>query len=142
MVGAAAPIGQKTDGQSLVPLLSGDRVSLQPRALFWHFPAYLQAYQVIDEQRDPLFRSRPCSVIREGHWKMHHYFEDNAIELYDLSTDIGEEYNLARIRPEIVETMSNKLDQWRETTKAAVPVGLNPAYDAIAEAEAMERARR
>lgn len=142
MVGASVPAGQKMDGQSLVPLLRGDLDSLQPRALYWHFPAYLQAYQVVDEQRDPLFRSRPCSVIREGRWKMHHYFEDNAIELYDLSTDIGEKYNLAPVRTEIVKTMSNKLDQWRETTKAAIPTELNPAYDAIAEAAAIDRARR
>ena len=81
-------------------------------------------------------------MIREGRWKMHHYFEDNAIELYDLSTDIGEKYNLAPVRTEIVKTMSNKLDQWRETTKAAIPTELNPAYDAIAEAAAIDRARR
>jgi arylsulfatase A-like enzyme len=142
MVGAAVPAGQIADGQSLLPLLNGSRVSLKPRGLFWHFPAYLQAYQVVDEQRDPLFRSRPCSVIREGQWKLHHYFEDNAFELYDLSTDIGEKYNLALVRPHVVETMSNKLDQWRDTTKAAMPTGLNPAYDPIAEAAAMEQARR
>lgn len=142
MMGAPVPIDQDVDGKNLVPLLRGETSRLESRSLFWHFPAYLQAYQVTDEQRDPLFRSRPCSVIREGRWKMHHYFEDNGIELYDLSTDIGEKYNLARIRPSVVSKLSRKLDQWRKETDAIVPLGLNPAYDSIAEAAAMERASR
>ena len=57
---------------------------LDERPLFWHFPAYLQSYQVTHEQRDPLFRTRPCSVIRMGRFKLHEYFEDGALELYDL----------------------------------------------------------
>ena len=42
------------------------------------------------ESRDRLFRTRPCSVIRDGEWKLHHFYEDDAVELYNLRTDVGE----------------------------------------------------
>jgi hypothetical protein len=95
MSGASLPTNQPVDGTSLVPLLKGELKTLKSantpdrRAIYWHFPAYLQAYRVWDEQRDPLFRSRPCSIIRAGDWKLHHYFEDNGVELYNLRTDVG-----------------------------------------------------
>ena len=83
------PKNQVCDGLSLVRLFKGEVVNLdvadQTRELFWHFPAYLQSYEkVYNEQRDPLFRSRPCSVIRKGSWKLIQFFESGELELYDL----------------------------------------------------------
>ena len=138
---APLPVNQRVDGVSLVPLLSGQKTRLAPRSLFWHFPAYLQAYSVTNEQRDPLFRSRPCSIIRDGHWKLHHYLEDNAVELYDLSTDIGERYNLASIQPKVASRLREKLESWRVSSEAAMPEGLNPLYDAQMEKAALLRAK-
>ena len=59
IAGAKLPVGQPLDGMSLVPLLSGKAKTfgdsvLGDRALFWHFPAYLQSYRTLGEQRDPL----------------------------------------------------------------------------------------
>ena len=73
------------------------------RPLFWHFPAYLQAggHSEGVESRDPLFRSRPCSIVRLGDWKLHQYFEDGGLELYHLSQDIGETTNLAKKYPHV-----------------------------------------
>ena len=141
MMEAPLPVNQRIDGVSLVPLLSGQKTRLAPRSLFWHFPAYLQAYSVTNEQRDPLFRSRPCSIIRDGHWKLHHYLEDNAVELYDLSTDIGERYNLASIHPNVASRLREKLESWRVSSEAAMPEGLNPLYDPQMEKAALLRAK-
>ena len=141
MMEAPLPVNQRVDGVSLVPLLSGQKTRLAPRSLFWHFPAYLQAYSVTNEQRDPLFRSRPCSIIRDGHWKLHHYLEDNAVELYDLSTDIGERYNLASIHPNVASRLREKLESWRVSSEAAMPEGLNPLYDPQMEKAALLRAK-
>ena len=81
-------IDPKIDGVSIVPLLKGEKI--EPRNIYWHFPAYLQSYsQRQDQQRDPLFRSRPCSVIRSGKWKLIEYFENKDIELFDLSEDLS-----------------------------------------------------
>ncbi len=130
---------QILDGLSLEPLLRGQTGSWEQRAIYWHFPAYLQAYRTTDEQRDPLFRSRPCSIIRRGSWKLHHYIEDDGVELYNLATDIGERYNLAFFKPKLVRSLMKDLNQWREKTRAAIPRRPNPFYDAAAEGAALQR---
>jgi arylsulfatase A-like enzyme len=99
-------LGQKTekelDGTSLAPLLKGEG-TIDTRPLFWHFPIYLQAYNPkTDDGRDPLFRTRPGSTMRYGKWKLHHYFEDMAYELYDLEEDPGERKDLAGAMPDKV----------------------------------------
>jgi arylsulfatase A-like enzyme len=43
--------------------------------------------RILDDGRDPLFRTRPGSVVRAGRWKLHEYFEDQGFELYDLEND-------------------------------------------------------
>lgn len=101
------------------------------RPLFFHFPFYLEAYKIgQDDGRDDLFRTRPGSVIRLGNWKLHHYFEDDGLELYDLQNDPGERINLADAKPEIAKKLYEKLDNWRKATSAAIPFELNPDFDA------------
>ena len=115
------------DGTSLMPLWNG--AELSPRSLFWHFPVYLQAYNPAeDDGRDPLFRTRPGSVILQNNWKLHQYFEDGGLELYDLSQDPGERTNLAEANPGKAREMLTALEEWRANTGAPVPVELNPEY--------------
>jgi len=136
MTGAALPEGQSLDGQSLVSLFKGETQDLGNRALYWHFPAYLQSYAVTNEQRDVLFRSRPCSIIRVGDWKLHQYFENGDLELYNLRNDIGETRNLAKSMSEKTSELLARLEGWREGIGAPVPTTLNPEFDAAAEAKA------
>ncbi len=139
MTGTALP-SQPLDGVSLVPLLKGQPIA--DRSLFWHFPAYLQTTQRFDGQRDPIYRSRPCSVIRSGDWKLHENFEDGGFELYDLKSDPGESSNLAEAKPEIRKQLEQKLVSWRESIRAPVPTELNPYYDADAERQAIAKKRK
>jgi arylsulfatase A-like enzyme len=143
--GAKLPEGQIGDGVSLVPLLKSEVANLDqngiPRSLFWHFPAYLQSYrEVVDEQRDPLFRSRPCSVIRKGKWKLIQFFESGDLELYDLVSDIGEAHNVAASNPDVVARMTSELGSWQSETNAAIPAAANPKFNAKAERTAREAA--
>ncbi|MEM9481308.1 MAG: sulfatase [Verrucomicrobiota bacterium] len=141
MTGASLPEGQELDGVSLVPLFKGEVESFGERPLFWHFPAYLQSYGVDSfEQRDPLFRSRPCGVIRVGEWKLHEYFEDGGLELYNLKDDIGETTDLSTSNPEKVKELLAKMEAWRKKTAAAIPSEKNPDFDAEAEAAAIKNA--
>jgi len=137
MAGADAP-GQPMDGVSIMPLLRGER-SLDREAIYWHFPAYLQSYQRWNEQRDPLFRSRPCGIIRAGDWKLHEYFEDGGLELYNLRADISETTNLAETNPEKTAELLAMMRQWREDVDAPIPTEPNPAFDAEVEAAAIEK---
>ena len=121
------------DGHSLRPLLSGEE-SLDERPLFFHFPVYLQAYRKgYDDGRDPLFRTRPGSVIMEGDWKLHYYYEDGGKELYNLSTDPGERENLASVDTVKTEELLFKLNAWLELEQAPVHFNLNPQFDSLFE---------
>ncbi|GAB4042930.1 sulfatase [Spirosoma litoris] len=118
---------QPLDGISILPLLTGKSVAERP--FFWHFPIYLEAYdQQTDNGRDPLFRTRPGSTIRLGDWKLHEYFEDNALELYNLKTDLGEQHNVASENPAVVKKLHTLLQDWRAKQAAFIPTERNPAY--------------
>lgn len=120
--------GIELDGASLLPLLEG-RGGFPERALFWHFPIYLQAYRgKADGSHDPLFRTRPGSVVRSGKWKLHEYFEDGRLELYDLENDMGEEQEVSATYPEKADELHRLLKGWRSEMEAEVPVERNPEY--------------
>jgi arylsulfatase A-like enzyme len=122
-------VNKPLDGDSLLGVLRGE-ASLPNRPLFWHFPIYLQAYDPkTDDGRDPLFRTRPGSTMRFGKWKLHHYFEDGAYELYDLEADIGETNNLADSMPDKVAELAAILDAWRTAHNAPIPSTQNPLYE-------------
>ena len=135
MAGVTIPAEKKIDGVSLVELLSDSKAELEPRSLFWHFPIYLQASgrkkgDVVTH--DPWFRTRPGSVVRSGKWKLHEYFEDGRLELYDLESDIGETKNVAGQNPEVANRLNAELKNWRQKTSAPVPVEMNPEFNSDA----------
>ncbi len=116
------------EGTSLLPLLTENK-SVKERSLVWHFPIYLQGVNTKkDDARDSLFRTRPGSVIRKGKWKLHEYFENGELELYDLDTDIGERINLIEDNQEKAQELLDELNTWREARQAPVPKELNPDY--------------
>lgn len=130
------------DGKSIVPLLKGKK-SIERDAIFWHFPAYLEAYQgLTGDSRDPIFRTRPVSVIRKGDWKLLQFHEEwvldggrekvpenNSIELYNLKEDIGEANNLAAIETEKRDELLDELIQWQQNINAPIPTEANPEYN-------------
>ena len=142
MTGATAAEGQVQDGLSLVSLFKGG--TLEPRSLFWHFPAYLQSYggKTALEQRDALFRSRPVGAIRHGDWKLLEFFESGDLELYNLKDDIGETTNLATERPEKLKELHNRMKAWRKDLNAPVPTEKNPDFDPEIERKAIEQELR
>ena len=75
-----------------------------------------------------------------GDWKLHHYFEDGGLELYNLREDIGEKNNLATTDREKAHALLKRLEAWRRHVNAPVPTEANPAFDAKAEAAAIKQA--
>ena len=116
-------IPQQVDGVSLLPLL--EERPIAERALYWHFPAYLEMYKkdraFEDSQGKPHFRTTPVSVIRAGDWKLLEYFENGELELYNLTTDIGERNNLVGSNPIKASELHQKLKAWQSQTNAFIP---------------------
>ncbi len=114
MAGAKAPANQPLDGIDLKPILQRKRVAERP--LFWEYPHYGNQ------------GGAPGAVVRLGNWKLINWFDDNKIELFNLSKDIGEKNNLAAQQPERVKRMLALLSDWKKRVgaKDATP---NPNYD-------------
>jgi len=141
LAGAKPPEDYPLDGRSLLPLLEGAD-ELDREAIFWHFPAYLQAYEGLrDESRDRIFRTRPVSVIRKGDWKLLFFHEEwildggktdmatnHSVELYNLAKDPGEEMDLARVETAKRDELLKELLEWQQSIDAPLPVEPNPDY--------------
>lgn len=115
------------DGKSLTKLLRKKKdSSLTDRALFWHFPAYLEGGN--KETTDRFFRTRPVSVVRKGKWKLIENYESETFELYDLTCDVSEREDLSSKFPKVVKSLSSLLDKWKSDINAPIPSLLNPKY--------------
>jgi arylsulfatase A-like enzyme len=150
--GVPVPAGKTLDGESLLPLLRGDG-QLKRKAIFWHFPGYLD--NPVLRGRDPVFRTRPVSVIRQGDWKLHLYHEEwvldggrsglatnNAVELYHMRDDIGEHHNLALKHPARRDALLDDLLVWMKSVNALLPSQTNASYKPAQPGEGGRRARR
>ena len=78
--------------------------ALADRALFWHFPAYLEG-----GPRIGAWRTTPAGAVRRGRFKLIEFFEDGRLELYDVATDIGEQHDLAATMPGLVAALHAQL---------------------------------
>jgi arylsulfatase A-like enzyme len=118
------------DGTDLFPILTKKQNNID-RSLFWHFPVYIQSKKwknFKNENRDSLFRTRPGSVIRKGDWKLHYYFEDKSVELFNLKHDIGEKNNVAQKNLVMVSKLKKELENWWNNTQAAIPLEKNTKF--------------
>ena len=118
---------QPRDGISLVNVIDGSAERIVSRPVFWHFPAYLQGTGGGTSQ-DP-FRTRPAGAVRLGDWKLIEFFETGHVELYNLVDDIAESKNVAAANPDRTALLLEKLQSWRESVSAPVPMERNPDYE-------------
>lgn len=100
---------QHLDGISLKPILEGNDIKLE-RPLFWHYPHYGNQ------------GGNPSSIIREGNWKLIHYWEGDSQELYNLSKDLSEQNNVIEQHPEVAKKLSTKLLNWLKDVGAQYPL--------------------
>jgi arylsulfatase A-like enzyme len=114
------------DGVSLVPLLKGNSIAERP--LYWHYPHYGNQ------------GGEPSSIIRDGNWKLIHYYEDGREELYQLDKDPMEKADVAANHPEIKERLSKQLFVYLNEVGARYPEK-DPEYDPEAEKAYLEKIR-
>ncbi|WP_417737153.1 sulfatase [Rosistilla oblonga] len=124
LAGLAPP--KTIDGVSLVPLMHGR--SIPDRPLFWHYPHYGNQ------------GGEPSSIIRDGDWKLIHYYEDGRDELYHLTDDIGEQTDRAAEQPALASRLRGKLDAWLKATGARIPQP-DPRFDAAKKVQQQQQIR-
>lgn len=101
------------DGESLVSIMAGKKKNLKRKALYWHFPGYM------DE------RGVPASVINKQingkRYKYRYCYEYGTHELYNLSDDIGESRNLLDTKSasmiKVADELLSDLREWIRKTK-------------------------
>ena len=85
---------ENIDGVNLIPYVKGENKNLPHEDLFW--------------------KKDVRAVYRHKDWKLIRY-ADRPAELYDLSKDIIEQYNIASEHPERVKKMFKRLFAWELT---------------------------
>jgi arylsulfatase A-like enzyme len=98
------------DGKSLLPLLT-QSPGFGRDALYFHYPNYAFHKQ-----------NRLGSAIREGEYKLIKNYDDDSLELYDLTSDLSEKNNLATQSPALAKRLADKLDAWLRESGARFPV--------------------
>ena len=136
LAGVTPPVKHTLDGESLLPLWL-QQGQLTRRALYWHMPTYTTNYG-----------RTPCAVIRQGDWKLVHWFGDTLdtrgftpddkpygklvvgprAELYNLRIDISETNDLATAQTDKMKELEAALEAWWKDTDAMLPEK-NPDYD-------------
>lgn len=105
---------RSNDGENLLPVVTRN-TELKRDELFWHFPHYHGSAW------------KPGSALRKGEWKLVVHYEQNLIELFNLSEDPGETTDISASMPEKTEELIRILNQKLKETGAQFPKA-NPEY--------------
>ncbi len=97
VAGAKIPAG--IDGSDIF-LLDEEPELAKQRAIVWHHPHYHGS------------GNKPSAAIRVGDWKLLHFYEQDRVELYNLSNDIAEQVNLEQLEPKRRAHLLALLDEW------------------------------
>ena len=101
--------GQIVDGEDITPLMTQNG-TLKRKSICFHYPNYA------------FHRSnRLGGAIRQGKYKLIKWYEDDSVELYDLSKDISETKNLAKELPAVASKMKTALEAWLKANNAIMP---------------------
>tara|TARA_R110002049_G_scaffold285698_4_gene467177 strand:+ start:381435 stop:382943 length:1509 start_codon:yes stop_codon:yes gene_type:complete len=125
--------GEGVDGISVCGLFT-DTAWQPDRSLIWHFPYYhpergfAKAIDQIGISDFVVSRTRPQSAIRHGSYKLIHFAEDDRVELFDLSKDIGEQNELSETLPAVAESLRASLKEKLRSVSARQAVPL-PSYE-------------
>ena len=126
LIGANLRPDVHQDGVSLLPILKGGTIEQRP--LVWHYPHYGNQ------------GGEPSSIIREGDWKLIHYYEDGHEELYNLGNDLQETTDVASDHQELAKQLSEKLFAYLNEVGARFPEK-DPEYSAELEMKYLEKIR-
>jgi arylsulfatase A-like enzyme len=114
LAGVELPRERAVDGVSLAPLLE-QKGEFERAAIYWHYPHFSNQ------------GGMPGGAVRVGDHKLIEFYENGALELYNLRDDVGEQHNLAADKPELAKELQAQLAAWRKSVDATMPPP-NPDY--------------
>ncbi|MGX1930936.1 sulfatase [Flagellimonas sp. 2504JD4-2] len=103
---------QTVDGQSFMTLLTAEESDTSQRPLFWHYP---------NEWGPDGPGIGASSTVRQGDWKLIYFHEDQHLELFNLTEDIGETNNLASTHAEKTQELAKILSDHLRKVDAQMP---------------------
>jgi arylsulfatase A len=106
--------GDAHDGVSLLPILKDPSTKMTRDTWFFHYPHYYET-------------TTPVSMVREGDWKLLHYYQDDRVELFHLKDDPYEQAEISSQEPDRTQHLREKLEQWLHDSNAALPMKRPPA---------------
>ena len=120
IVGLEQPHDRIIDGKSLQSIWSGkDTISLHDEIFFYHFDRVegvrsgnYKFYTSMNHYTWPILLDRK-ELITNGFAEP--WFGRQYPNLYDLSLDEGENYDLQHHHPEIIKAMSQKIENWNKS---------------------------
>jgi arylsulfatase A-like enzyme len=97
MTGSKMPATRPLDGKNLWPALR-DNTASPVESYYWVW--------------------RNEDALRTADWKLHRFFDH--FELYDIRADIREATNVAAAHPDVVKSLTAKMNAWTESLGAAL----------------------
>jgi arylsulfatase A-like enzyme len=121
LAGGTAPLPSELDGGSLRDVFENGnkgKVKRNTEALVFHFPWHTGVAE---------------SAIRVGNYKLRKDLDTLEIELFDLSEDIGEKYDLSGQMPELVQTLDQQRVAYLDSINAETVTLTRRNYVALLE---------
>jgi arylsulfatase A len=118
LTGSSVSLPANMDGQSIVPLLFGNSFTRE-KPIYFHSPHY---------DNNP--NKKPRSALVDGKNKLMVNYETGKIELFDLSTDIGETTDLSSSKAAYTRELTIKLRDYLKEVNASMPT-LDPTYSSF-----------
>ncbi len=107
------------DGRSYMRALI-QKKDTQRDSMYWHFPAEHGTGRLAKACGTP-----SGTAIRDGNFKLINWYNNDRLELYNLSTDIGESRDIAQENPMKTKALLNKLVQWQGS------MGITPKHNSF-----------
>ncbi len=99
--------GATYDGESVSDILLGKSEASRKAPIFFRRPPDRDAYYGDNDL--------PDLAVRDGKWKFLCEFDGAEPELYDMTNDRGEKYNIAATHPELVRKFSEACIAWHKS---------------------------
>ena len=143
--GITIPESWQVDGRSWLLLARGDAGAVGHERLVWA-GRHAEAWSL------PKGRSRDAPAawtVKSGPWRLHYFDSDQRYELYDTSTDIAEQIDVAAENPDVVRRLQAYYAEWFKGMRGPLEwdtkawLGLIPEGDrSEGQDERLARARR